>query len=462
LAVPSGFRAFFIDVKDNVVYQDFVIRFSNHWEDIRLPIGGFRIYKGRKPLYGFEILKASLIPPKELEIIDIFEWRNIKIFGVQLQSVYDDQGRYNPAAAAVNESGNSVTWSTLAASTRTLKMDGFRFIKPLLVTSGQNTTRNLEPDFLQFPNITIYDQLINAAKSQLEIEKFKHKEFNIETSGDDMFDILFGDSFFLENNELVNDSDDGANTIKLVAKRIEYSITKPPAGRGGLRRRIQGSKKFTLWKMGKAKRFNTYDETVKSSRERSKGFGQARQSLSGIGSTFRSSPLPPIRTKIPIDASRWSEFPATQDVDMGGFTTTNQNFIDVENGICMGGFTTVAVTTTEEYNSGVWSAGGALGTAIRTHGGSGNNLDAISFGGPLAAPFTAVTEEYDSVVWTVGGALSTARGRLDGGGNSSSAISIGGDTGSVSAVTEEYNGVSWSTGGSLATARRGPGGDGIL
>jgi len=48
--------------------------------------------------------------------------------------------------------------------------------------------------------------------------------------------------------------------------------------------------------MGKAKRFNTYDETVKSSRERSKGFGQERQNLSGIGSSFRSSPLPPIIT----------------------------------------------------------------------------------------------------------------------------------------------------------------------
>ncbi len=48
--------------------------------------------------------------------------------------------------------------------------------------------------------------------------------------------------------------------------------------------------------MGKAKRFNTYDETVKASRENSKGFGQARQNLSGIGSTFRSSPLPPTIT----------------------------------------------------------------------------------------------------------------------------------------------------------------------
>ena len=240
------FRAFFIDTKDNVVYQDFVVRFSNNWEDIRLPISAFRIYKGRKPVYGFDAAIAALFPPKELEVINIFEWRNIKIFGVQLQSQYDKFGRFNPGNAIVNESGNSVTWSNILGSTRTLSMDGFRFIKPLLATSGQDTTRNLEPDFLQQPNITVYDQLVNTAKSHLEIEKFKHKEFNIESSGDEIFDIPFGDSFFLKNEDLVNDDDKVGedNNIKLVNKRAEYSITKT-SGRGGLRRKMNGSKIFT-------------------------------------------------------------------------------------------------------------------------------------------------------------------------------------------------------------------------
>jgi len=50
--------------------------------------------------------------------------------------------------------------------------------------------------------------------------------------------------------------------------------------------------------MGKAKRFNEYDETVKSQRERAKTFGEGRQKLS-IGSSFRSSALqPPTTSKI--------------------------------------------------------------------------------------------------------------------------------------------------------------------
>ena len=99
---------------------------------------------------------------------------------------------------------------------------------------------------------TSSEQLKNDVKSQLEIEKFKHKEYNIESSGDDVFDIKFGDSFLLENDEIVNvplaDREifiEDENKIRLVAKRIEYSITKPQQGPGGLRRRINGSKVFT-------------------------------------------------------------------------------------------------------------------------------------------------------------------------------------------------------------------------
>jgi len=99
---------------------------------------------------------------------------------------------------------------------------------------------------MQRPDITVYHQLLNDAKAQLEIEKFQHKEFNLETSGDSVFDIDFGDAFYFKNSELVNESDGGtSNQIELVAKRIEYSIIKSPTSSGGLKRRIKGVKVFT-------------------------------------------------------------------------------------------------------------------------------------------------------------------------------------------------------------------------
>jgi hypothetical protein len=165
---------------------------------------------------------------------------------VQYQAQYDRFGRFNPGQATVDEEGNSVTWGNITGATRTLWVDGFRFIKPLLAISSEVTDRTIEPEFLQFPDINLYDQLLNTAKSQLEVEKFKHKEFNIESSGDEIFNIPFGDSFYLLNDELVSDSDGSvSNNIKLVAKRIEYSITKPPGGSGGIKRKILGSKVFT-------------------------------------------------------------------------------------------------------------------------------------------------------------------------------------------------------------------------
>jgi len=244
LDANHAMRCFMIDTSDNVVYSDFEIEFSNHWQDIRLPISSFRVYRGRRPADGLE-RAFTLIPPKDLEVINIFEWRNVKFVGLEWLTPYDRFGRYNPTASILDDENVTVTFETLLGGDVDLYLDAFRFVKPLLATSGQDTTINLEPTFVQRPDITVYDQLLNDVKSQLEIEKFQHKEFNLETSGDDVFDVDFGDSFIFENSNLVNDSDSGANTIKLVAKRIEYSITKPPTGLGGLKRRIKGVKIFT-------------------------------------------------------------------------------------------------------------------------------------------------------------------------------------------------------------------------
>ena len=90
-----------------------------------------------------------------------------------------------------------------------------------------------------------YYQLKNDAKAELEKRKFRHVEFDITTSGN--ADINFGDYFLYENENLIADefeTSSGSNKIRLVAKHIEYSITKPVNGKGGFLRRILGVRRF--------------------------------------------------------------------------------------------------------------------------------------------------------------------------------------------------------------------------
>lgn len=245
-------RCLIYDTSDNIVFQDFVLRFNNHWEPIKLPLTGFSIYRGRKPL---DNPIAVIIPPKELEAQNIFEWRNIKQIVIQTQDSYDSQGRYSPSPAlnqAVGKYMNFVIAGGNADQFRRIDLyhDAFRFTKPLLVNTGTPTDRSIEPDFIQRPDIGNYHQLKSDALAELQKNQFQHVEYNITTRG--KFDIRFGESFWFRHPRLVptfiesTDSPDGINTktVKLVAKKIEYSITDAKDGKGGFLRTIKGVRRF--------------------------------------------------------------------------------------------------------------------------------------------------------------------------------------------------------------------------
>lgn len=244
-------RCTMCDKRDNLVIQDFELKFTDgkSWSTFNLPMSAFGIYRARQPksffLRGLSAVGFE-VPLNDLDVQNVFEWRSIKDISFQIQDFYDDDGRYSSEHNVFDFSNTGFT--TLAGGTIRLAIDGFHFKKVLLASSGTDSVRAISPTFLQRPNIISYNQLKNDAKSQLEIEQFKHKEYNIQTSGDALFDLRFGDSFFLFNNDIISDTDDTANPsdqkIKLVAKRIEYHITKPSVGPGGVTRSIKGVKRF--------------------------------------------------------------------------------------------------------------------------------------------------------------------------------------------------------------------------
>jgi len=235
-------RCTLYDNQDNVVVQDFTIPFNDLWAQINLPFSNFSPYRARIPL-ALGNIKPNLFT-NDLEILNVFQWKNIKLIGIQWQEVYDDQGRYSPE-------GSRAIWGAFAGTADIrLALDGFCFTKPLLAITAKNTTRPIEPPAMQFPDVSNSVQLDQIVNSQLEIEQFQHKEYTITTEG--KIDINFGDTFFLNDSTLINDADTrtadsggSSNTIRLVAKRIVYKITKPSStGGGNFLRTILGIKRF--------------------------------------------------------------------------------------------------------------------------------------------------------------------------------------------------------------------------
>ena len=257
-------RCFMIDTKDNIVIQDYDMKFTDAlgpgrgFQSVNLPISGFTAFRGRVPKT-WDLRFGSLalgieIPIQELDVQDVFNFHSIKYIGFQVQDFYDDEGRFDPQRE-LQEFTNVGTMVSLGGTIR-MAVDAFHFKKVLLAISGQPSVQNIEPEFIQRPNIMSYTQLKNEVNSELEIEQFRHKEFNFQTSGNSIFNIRFGDTFFLKNTELVSDADytettlgagDGtAGTVRLVAKRIEYHLTKPTSGPGGITRSIKGVKRFEV------------------------------------------------------------------------------------------------------------------------------------------------------------------------------------------------------------------------
>ncbi len=247
-------RVWMIDRYDNTVFYDVEIPFVDVFYPVKIPFSSFKIYRGRKPrffdLSGNAIL--SLLLPQELEIVNRFAFREIQIVGWQIQDFYDEFGRYAPdiAGDAFDLNIDNTSLAKIFGGTLAITIDDFHFTKPLLAIARQpGINRNLEAQFRKRPHIITFQQLLNDAQTELEKEQFQLKQYQIETAGSELFSLKFGDGFFFENNQLVNDQDDStdptAKKIKLVTKHIQYNLTAPGTGEGGFTRTITSVRRFT-------------------------------------------------------------------------------------------------------------------------------------------------------------------------------------------------------------------------
>lgn len=139
--------------------------------------------------------------------------------------------------------------------------------------------------------------------------------------------------------------------------------------------------------------------------------------------------------------------------DLGTAVRTHYGCGTQSAGLSFGGYLSSSVDITEEYNGSTWSTGGSLSTARQGISGCGTQTAGLSAGGYTTA-FVNVTEEYDGTSWSSGGALGTSKSNGGSCGTQSAGLYVGGNTGSITGVCEEYNGTSWSAGGTLNTSRQ--------
>lgn len=80
--------------------------------------------------------------------------------------------------------------------------------------------------------------MLGDAKAELEKLKFRRVEYEIDN--DFLFSIRFGDYFYYNDPQIVTYTDNGSNTVKLVARSVEYNLLD-----SGLRCKVNGVRRFT-------------------------------------------------------------------------------------------------------------------------------------------------------------------------------------------------------------------------
>jgi len=239
-------RCYLYDLNDNVAIADFTISHNNNWEEITIPFNAFNEYRARIP-WSLES-SGSNIFLQDVEILQRFDYTNIRKIGFQWMAPFDEAGRYTLLTnafgvlfpniedfiAGLFNDGFNIKW----------KIDAFHFVKPLLSVSDPVTSgRAMFVEANEEPLIFNRYQLDQANLAQLEKDQFRHRQYEVRTEG--RFNIGLFEQFTLNNDRIINDTDNGANTINLVAKQITYSIDKPETGLGGFIRTIEGVKRLS-------------------------------------------------------------------------------------------------------------------------------------------------------------------------------------------------------------------------
>ena len=227
------FRVVMYDIFGGVWKYDFVLRFQNETQFIRIPFSAFRSYRARLPVQFAAVNWLQRAKNPELRDTSIFDRHFMKRIVMHCLYSYDDQGRYDPWQMAELAYNVVQSFANVNATNYIGVIDGFHFLKtPLAVARGQDhTTRHTMDRIKQYPHISNFVQLQKIARAELDIAQHQDDivEFQLENQQASNLPcelraeqtIIIHDNKFFGNTETVGGH---GNRREYIIDKITYTI----------------------------------------------------------------------------------------------------------------------------------------------------------------------------------------------------------------------------------------------
>ena len=246
LSVPGNIphSAIAFDEYDNVWRSRCALRFQRITQPLYLPWSSFSIYRARLPVALTPANYVQSVIKPELAVTETFDPRLIKRIIFQCDIGYDDEGRYDPWSweAFVRK------WATaIPAGDVVYKgtYDAFCFVRRGLAVSvnpgvGAGTLPRIDRR-VAHPSISNAVQLRKIARAERDVAEHENDYISLKyerfcgLKAEQFFVITEPEGFIDHTNAEPGavEGATGANTLKLICKKITYSVTGR-AGAGGL------------------------------------------------------------------------------------------------------------------------------------------------------------------------------------------------------------------------------------
>ena len=218
------------DRQDNVM----TLEFTHDKNGKTLPMeGSLSGLKGYKGVPGVSVFFSAQEPDGTVA----FDPTEFLVGGIYTRDSFDNQGRYK----------GILTSRFNTKSEMKMSLDMYRMTKPVVATNIDDPDAkpevNIQTLEIQKKAITGYSQAKNLVLGLDKLLNFDRREIEVDvTNGRD---VQFGDSVYVNDPEMIDDSHDSiSNTFKGVVESVTITVSKTKNGPAGIKKTVRTVNRF--------------------------------------------------------------------------------------------------------------------------------------------------------------------------------------------------------------------------